>query len=518
MRRSGCGGIFAGAPPAIPATGTTLRGMAIALPRFLLARCRRSASTALLLVVAGCAALPEANPIGAAIAELVATPELAGGRVGVQVVDVGDGRLLGEHASDRGFATASNMKLLSSAVAMRTLGAGHRLRTELWALGELRAGVLAGDLALVGHGDPTFAAKGVDSAELVAMAEAVRAAGITRVLGGVLGDDTWQGTEHLGHGWQWDYLDEDYAAPFGALCCAGNVVTARIGPGAGADVPPDVQWVHGSAPAAQVDVRTVAAAEPTALVAHRSLGGDDVTVSGTIAVGSAPQTVTVTVRDPAVHAAATLAAALRAAGVTIEGGAGRYHFARGEAARLLHGHESPPLAEIVAPMLTRSDNLYAEQVWRVAAREAVGDGSTAAAERHAKAKLAELGVPTDGMVLADGSGLSRRNLVQPRQLAALLVAMARDPLGPTWRSGLPLAGESGTLRNRLREGPSRGHVHAKTGYISRVVCLSGYVDRREPKAPPLAFVVMLNDFTCDDGAAKAAVDRFVDRLATFAGW
>jgi len=83
---------------------------------------------------------------------------------------------------------------------------------------------------------------------------------------------------------------------------------------------------------------------------------------------------------------------------------------------------------------------------------------------------------------------------------------------------LPVAGQTGTLRSRFAEGPARGHVHAKTGYISRVVCLSGFVHRKNESEPPLVFSVMLNDFTCEDALAKAAVDAFVQRLARAAGW
>jgi D-alanyl-D-alanine carboxypeptidase/D-alanyl-D-alanine-endopeptidase (penicillin-binding protein 4) len=103
--------------------------------------------------------------------------------------------------------------------------------------------------------------------------------------------------------------------------------------------------------------------------------------------------------------------------------------------------------------------------------------------------------------------------VQPRQLAGLLVAMHRSDLRASFLAGLPIAGESGTLRNRFRNGSARGVVRAKTGYISRVVCLSGFVPRGDTT---WVFCVMLNDFTCSDDAAKAAVDAFVQRLCDLA--
>ncbi len=139
------------------------------------------------------------------------------------------------------------------------------------------------------------------------------------------------------------------------------------------------------------------------------------------------------------------------------------------------------------------------------------------------------GWPSDGIVaaegasasdftlLADGSGLSRRNLVQPRQLAALLVAIAKSERLRPIAELLPVGGKDGTLVNRLRGNATAGHVRAKTGFVSYVACLSGYVDRPADR-PPLVFSIMLNNFTCPTDAAKAAIDAFVARLCVASGW
>src|SRR5690606_26951495 len=113
------------------------------------------------------------------------------------------------------------------------------------------------------------------------------------------------------------------------------------------------------------------------------------------------------------------------------------------------------------------------QLFRGAARVCGGSGEDEAARLHAVAMLQQLGVATRGLVMADGSGLSRRNLVQPRQLVALLQAVRRRPYGEVFASCLPVAGTTGTLASRFADGPARGRVRAKTGFISRVVCLSG---------------------------------------------
>lgn len=463
------------------------------------------------LVAAAACAAPGPGPVlRSATAALLDTPELAGGRVGVCVLDAANGEVLVEHAADRGFATASNMKLLSAAVALATLGPDYTFCTELSARGEVRDGVLDGDLLVVGRGDPTLGSD-ADGAAVAAFVTGLQQAGIRRIRGRVLGDGSWLGAEHLGLGWQWDYLDEDYAAPFGGLCYAGNVASVTVRPGAAG---PEVQVLPVAVTVPTLAIAQGAAGSATVLVVHRRLGTDEVSVAGSLASDAAPTTLRVTVREPALFAASALSAALRTSGILIDG----EELPASGLARVVATHRSGSLATIVEPMLRHSDNLFAEQVWRTAAKVATDSADTAAAERHAKAVLAQLGVDGQGMVLADGSGLSRRNLVQPRQLAALLLAAHRAPWGRQFRAGLPLAGRTGTLRNRFGDGPAQGHVQAKTGYISRVVCLSGYVPRRDPEAPPLVFSVMLNDFTCADAAAKAAVDAFVQRLALVAGW
>lgn len=468
------------------------------------------------LLAAACAGAVPARPADAwhaALAELLASPRLAGGRVGVCVLDAADGSCLVAHEDDRGFAPASNQKLLTAAVALATLGADHVLSTELWRCGELRDGTLYGDLVLRGQGDPSFGDGAAGRQQIAALVDAVRAAGVRQIAGRVVGDGSWLGDETLGLGWQWDYLDEDYAAPFGGLCCGGNVVTVRVQPGDGTAA---VALEPAGVLPLRASVRLDAAGARSSVRVRRALGGDTVEVDGSIAADAREQTARVTVPDPAAHAARVLAAALRDAGIESSGaGAGPVPRDGLEAVAAVR---SPRLGQLVVRLLRDSDNLYAEQFLRVAARTATGRGTTAAAAEHARATLLRLGIDPAGVVVADGSGLSRRNLVQPRQLARLLLAVRSQPFHAAFRAGLPVAGETGTLRQRLRSDPARGRVAAKTGFIARVVCLSGYVDRPEPGAPPLVFSVMLNDFTCGDADAKAAVDGFVQRLADAVGW
>jgi D-alanyl-D-alanine carboxypeptidase/D-alanyl-D-alanine-endopeptidase (penicillin-binding protein 4) len=355
-----------------------------------------------------------------------------------------------------------------------------------------------------------------------ALAGQVFAAGVRQLRGRVVGVDDCQGDEHRGQGWQYDYLEADYAAPFGGLCFADNVAVLLVaGGGAAGAAPrwrtvPDVgELLLGALP------RCGAAGGETRLRVARPLAGAQVAVAGTIAADAGEQRLPVAVLNPTRFAARALHAALRARGIEVHGGAVDADDVAAPppgSARELASVRSPELRAILVPTLKDSVNLYAEQLFRTAARVAGAGTGSEACERHAKSVLERLHVPTAGMLLADGSGLSRRNLVQPLQLAALLHAACRVSWREEFLAALPVAGVDGTLARRFATGPCRGRVRAKTGFVSYVVCLSGYLPRPGAQSAPIAFSAMLNNFVSGAEAAKAAADAFVDDLARAAGW
>lgn len=484
---------------------------------------RRLRSFVLFAFAAACTApqpatAPVAGPLESALQRLLDAPVFAPARVGVLVRDLETGEDLVAHDADKGFLTASNMKLLSSAVALVSLGADFRFRTRVVA-GAIEDGVVKGDLWLVGDGDPSLGGPPEQDpmAPMRALAKQLVDRGVRRIDGNVRGDDSAQPFAHYGHGWQWDYLGEDYAAPCGALNFAQNVLPMRLVAGAVGEpasfealLPVACDWFD-------VRVRSVAkpAREVEELAFVRSLDRSEVELVGEVAVDSAPRTTAVAVPDAARSAASALASALHKAGIDSLGVADRSEAPR--EATVLAEHVSPSLAELVRPTLVHSINLYAEQLWRTAGHRIADARTTVDLERHAKSVLRELGVDTDGMVLADGSGLSRRSFVQPRQFVALLQRAHTDERLRPLVDSLPVLGRTGTLRSRGRGTAAEGHVRAKTGFVSYVVALSGYVDRPDGRAP-LAFSILTNQFAGTTDDAKAAVDAFAAELAAHVGW
>ncbi len=211
------------------------------------------------------------------------------------------------------------------------------------------------------------------------------------------------------------------------------------------------------------------------------------------------------VADPALAAAAQLFRQLRARGIEVrDAQTGR---AAPGAVRLAKT-ESAPLSRLLTSIDADSDNFAAELVLKAIGREVLGKGTSAAGATIVRRDLAAAGIPLAGVRVVDGSGLSRDNRVTARELAALLVAIWRDPkLRPLVRDSLAVAGVSGTLKHRLGQRPTLGRIRAKTGTTAIASALSGYVGSR------YAFVVVQNGSPVDYWAARAAQDRFVTKLA-----
>jgi D-alanyl-D-alanine carboxypeptidase/D-alanyl-D-alanine-endopeptidase (penicillin-binding protein 4) len=476
--------------------------------------------------------------IRSALRDLIEDPALLGASIGVHVVDA-EGHTVVEHDADLGLLPASNLKLLTAAVALETFGAEHRFRTRLVATGPIEAGVVHGDLVLVGSGDPSFGAASL--ARLLEESSVDRGAAgngpLRAVRGNLLGDDDClpdaPDGELLGDGWSWNDEGAPYAPQIGGLCYERNRLAVTVRPGAEVGDPVSVEIDAPRSFARIVDLRTrtAPAGSPDTLGLSRRRTTNDLRITGELAIDAAPRRLELSAAHPTRLAIAALRDALEQRGVAIAGAAiDQDDVARDPErfgdATLVASVDSPPLAELLVPLLAESDNLYGEQMLRLAARHAGGSGSIVDATAHARSTLARLGVDTSGLAIADGSGLSRLDVATARQIATLL-DVSRDR--PWWRAlvaALPLAGFEGTLAaersGRFIDGPARGRVRAKTGSMRRTTTLSGYVfatedDARAGRDPALSFSILVDRFSCSTAIARARVDRFLEALTKQAG-
>jgi D-alanyl-D-alanine carboxypeptidase/D-alanyl-D-alanine-endopeptidase (penicillin-binding protein 4) len=454
------------------------------------------------------------------LSSILAEPRYRNARWGVLVLDLPDGRRRLAHREGEVFLTASSMKLVATACALAELGAEHRFRTELWVHGAVLAGTLHGELILRGSGDPSFggALEVPRGAAFDAFRAAVADAGIARVRGRVLGDASAQEERGFGHGWAWDDQHAWYAAPLSGLCYRENVFSAVIEwpqdqPHPRFRAEPPCSLLELLPP---LEVRAVAPSEAPEIEFWRSPGSHRYRARGALLPGGSAWRYDLCVEDPALYAAASLADHLAAEGVRFEPPsplAARFGVgALPPTARLLAAWHSPALGELVRRTNTVSQNLYAEQLLRAAAKRFGGRADMETARRLVAEQMRAWGAdPADGFV-ADGSGLSRENLLAPETFVALLRAQLEAPHAAAFFASLPNGGTAGTLRERLRDLPAGIEVRAKTGSLTRVKALCGYLSRRGEVRR--VFSILVNDTTRADGdEVKRDIDRLVVALA-----
>ena len=410
---------------------------------------------------------------------------------------------------------ASTAKLISLAAAADAVGWDFRFDTRILATAPVADGVLRGDLVVVGSGDPSIGGRAGTS--LSGWIDALRASGLHRVDGRIIGDDDAMEEPRPQLAWAWDDLGYPTGVLFGALNLAENRMEVIVAPSA---VPegPTILSVQPSVAHRPLANRTVtgAAGSPQMLWPEQRPGEPFLTIAGSIPAGGAAARLQVSVGNPTFSFAATLRHLLLAGGIDVTGEAFDVDDVMPrpsiEGATLLYTHRSATLAEIAQPLLKDSINLYGEAALRLSAAQGVFPTNDAALE-GLRVRVAAWGIPTDGWQIVDGSGLSRRNAVAPEVLVAMLQRMYEPTGRSPWMTGLPVAGRDGSLVNRMRGTLAEDHARAKTGTMSNVSALAGYVRTRGGET--LAFAIMAENFEGPGSGAAAAIDRMVATLAAF---
>jgi len=455
--------------------------------------------------------LNAAARLGARLERLLADPALARAHVGLVVQVAETGEVLFRREAERRFVPASNTKLVTAAVGLHELGAAYRWRTRLLAEGALRNGTLEGDLWVVGSGDPS-----VTRIELGRWAAAVAAAGIRRIAGDVVGDDRAFDGPQWSAGWMWDDLYTGWSAGVSGLQLWPNAVRARLVPGDSVGAAAVLRTPEDE-PALPISVR-VRTGAPESEVRLRwipSPEGGPVALDGWIPAGADSVRLSLAPRHPTPFLLWHLGRALADAGIRIGG-----HLRRarpGEIAAADPSWEtefvSDSLGGILSQLLKPSDNQIAESLLRTLGREKGRTGSAREGLRVIQSTLSEWGIAPGAISLTDGSGLSRYNQVTPNAVSRLLRTMWRQPEFATFADALPIAGVDGTLEARMLGMPAAGNVRAKTGSLSSVRALSGYLTDGDGET--LIFSLLLNGYEAPGDVATALEDLLIEQLSLY---
>jgi D-alanyl-D-alanine carboxypeptidase/D-alanyl-D-alanine-endopeptidase (penicillin-binding protein 4) len=501
-------------------------------------------------------------------------PELRRGQVGIKIVSLNTGKIVFEENAEKYFMPASNMKNFTVATALEKLTPDFRFVTSVYAAAMPDSnGTIKGDLRVYGRGDvsistafypsaadlnvskvmaapqnPNTAARnpateqaksqgpigsaphpdavyyqGIDK-----LIDKIIAAGVKRIEGSIIGDDTYFKGYAIPETWEWDDLQSYYGAEVSALPINDSAVDLDVKPGTVGYACVVKLSPYNTVYRIKNLCITTPAGSPRTLRIEKELGQNQLNITGTLPVGNGGFSNSVAVSRPAELFAALLKIRLQQRGVEV---AGQYRVQSPlitaappesvEIARL----ESPPLSLIAAKTLKPSQNMYTETLlWTLGeeARKLILTGPNAPRPDSAdlgkievRNFLASIGVAPDGIVQYDGSGLSRHNLITPAAVVQLYTYMAKQSkYSQAWRDALTIGGVDGTLANRFKGTAAQNNIRGKTGTIDQVSALSGYVTTAAGEQLVVSFVVNGVRQTRD---RTSMMDDIVVALARFSG-
>jgi D-alanyl-D-alanine carboxypeptidase/D-alanyl-D-alanine-endopeptidase (penicillin-binding protein 4) len=453
----------------------------------------------------GLTALAPPSSLSSRIDSLLQRGEVDRAFWGVAVYDVDAERMIYSQNTEQGFLPASTQKIVTSAAALDIFGSTHRYKTTLHYNGSAKGSVMRGDLILDGSGDPTFGSNQVHGEDpFKAWARDLADMGVERIEGRLIGDDNAFDDQPYSEGWTVEYITKQKGRHMGNSA-GGLVYRDNV-------VPIDVQATRpGAAPSVKVQPENVVSVKNQAMTSSRWRGNtlqvtrtfstNELVLTGSVA-RSYSGTLAVPVSNPTTFALHSFERRLQEAGIEtdlelIDIDDLETKPKRGSP---LFVDFSRPLAEIAAVMNKESNNFYAEQVFR-----SYGWGGTAkGAARRTKSFLQKAGINTRQLLLYDGSGLSRKDLMTPKAMVKLLSHMTEHDEREAFLSSLPQGGErSTTLEYRLSE----TDVRAKTGSLEFVRALTGYTKRANGNR--VAFAIIANNYTGPSYQISRTIDDIV---------
>jgi len=435
--------------------------------------------------------------LGAAIEAVINRPQFRRARWGILIEPLSSNptnRALYSREAQGYFIPASNVKLLTTAAALRQLGSEFRIRTSIYETG-------AGVLRVVGRGDPSLT-----DAQLKDLAQQLKRQGVRNVQQLVVDNGYFQG-DAINLTWDWEDVQSDYGAAVNSLILNQNAVELTLSPQQ-VGQPLRVSWADAIA-AKQWRLEnnsvTAKAATPNSVAVTAVLGQPLLRIKGQLAVDAEPEVVGLPVLDPAEYFLEHFQRVLATAGISVARASVTSN--RGAVGgRELATVESSPLSALLVETNQESNNLYAEVLLRTLGTGGSGD-TTEQGLKKITETLTALGVNSQSYVLVDGSGLSRQNLVSPEAIAQTLKLMAQTPQAAIYRASLPTAGVNGTLGGRFLNTTAQGHLQAKTGTLTAVSALSGYLD--VPSYQPLVFSILLNQSDQSPTLQRQAIDEII---------
>lgn len=441
-------------------------------------------------------------------------PGLQGTVVGISIRSATTGELLYEHNGNTRLRPASNMKLLTAAAALSTLGETYTFKTEILTDGQVRNNTLKGNLYLKGKGDSTLLFD-----DYVKLAADLSKKGIKVIRGDLIADDTWYDDVRYSVDLPWSDETAYYGGQVSALTASpdkdydtgsiriGVLPADKTGKKAKIQVTPKTNYVF-----IHNQVKTVPVEEEKKLEITRKHGTNEIMIKGKIPVDSKAIKEWVSVWEPTGLAIDLFKQALQKEGIKLLG-----HSKLDKTPKqstLITTHHSMPLKELLVPFMKLSNNVHAETLVKEMGKVVKGTGSWESGLEVMESEMTKLGLSTTSFVIRDGSGISHINLIPTNEISKLLFKSQSELWFPAYLHSLPVAGNGermigGTLRHRLG---TVKDVYAKTGTLTTVSSISGYIDTTSGNK--LIFSIILNNLLVET-KGKAIEDKIIEMISKY---
>ncbi len=462
------------------------------------------------------------------IATLLKQPEFTAAGVSIRIIAQASGKVIFEKDSEKLLKPASNMKIYTTAVALETLGAEYRIRTSVYTQAKPDSqGNIKGNLILYGRGDPTLASIYVEEAKpFDLLAKQLLDAGVRNIKGDLVADESYFRGSPLGQGWEWLDIQWPFGAEISALTACDNKFDIEIKPGVKVGEACQISTTPNVGEVSIINrLETIEAKTTREIGLNRGLADNSLLAWGKLPLDDTGFSAKIAFHQPAKLAATLFQQALKRVGIVVTGKIVLVDASlrspipptEPEKNKLIELAvvESPPLSELIRVVNKFSQNLYAELLLRTIGRVKgqIQKDSDEAGVEIVKDFLRQAKIDPTSLAIYDGSGLSRRDLINVLSTTELLRYMSKSPNFETFRSSLPVAGVDGTLRRRMSNTAAQEKVQAKTGTLSNTSSLSGYVT--SAVGDTFIFSIMIDNFTPEFRQALTVQDKICEHLANF---
>jgi len=432
--------------------------------------------------------------------------------VSIYFVDASTGEVLVASQPQIAVTPASVLKLVTSATALEKLGKDFRFNTSVSISGKIENRILNGNLIVTGGGDPTLGSgyfNANKSEFLSKWVHAIKQAGIDSIAGNIVVDNSIYSDQDVVQNWLWEDIGSYYGAAAQGISIYDNSFEISFRTSDSIGGRSEILFIQPKIPDLVIENQVVSGSDNRDRAFIFGAPAENYRVAkGTLPRGRTDYRLSSSMPDPAMVLATEFRKALRDSMVFVTG---TIEKRKAQPDSILLKWESPMLSEIIQQLNFESINLYAEHLLKQIGLTTYGDGSTASGVKAVTEYWKEKGIDTRSLFVADGSGLSRFNALTAKTLVDVLLYMQKDSINfSVYEESLPITGANGTMKNYFQESVLRGKAHVKSGSMTRVRSLAGYMPTKSGRT--VAFTVMVNNFSCTGSEMAKKMEKMMEQV------